>query len=379
MSFLLTEEQEAIRQTARGFAAEHMPVSHLRGLRDTADADGFSRVVWKQMAELGLAGITVAEKYGGAGLGFAELGLVLEECGRTLAPTPFLSTVVLGAGALELGGCERLRAEKLPAICSGDHLVAMAFEEGDRFDPYRIATRATRSGDKYVINGAKTFVFDGQVADTLIVVARLAGDPGDRNGLVVFALAAGRRGVTIERHGSVDSRSVARVVLNDVKVDEAAVLGAPGGGAALLDRLTDRAAVALSAEMLGGAREAFDRTLAYLKERKQFGVLIGSFQALKHRAAQMFCELELSKSIVSEALRAVDSDSADVALLSAAAKARLSDTYTRVAAEAVQMHGGIGVTDEHDIGLYFKRAHVAAMAFGTAAYHRDRFAALSGF
>lgn len=378
MAFLLTEEQEAIRQTARGFAAEHMPVSHLRALRDAADADGFSRAVWKKMAELGLVGITVAEKYGGAGLGFTELGLVLEECGRTLAPAPFLSTVVLGAGAVELGGSEPLCAELLPAICGGDHLVALALDEGDRYRPYSIATRAARTGDSYVIDGAKTFVLDGHVADTLVVAARLTGEPGERDGLALFAVPANAPGVTIERHGSVDSRNVARVRLEQVAVDESRVLGSPGG-ASLLDRLTDRAAIALSAEMLGGAREAFDRTLAYLKERKQFGVLIGSFQALKHRAAQMFCELELSTSIVSEALRAIDADRDDVALLASAAKARLSDTFTCAAAEAIQMHGGIGVTDEHDIGLYFKRAHVAAMSFGTAAYHRDRFASLSGF
>ena len=379
MPFLLTEEQRSIRETCRDFVAEHLSVSHLRALRDAGDADGFSRVAWKHMAELGLAGMIVAERYGGAGLGLAELGIVMEQCGRTLAPTPLMSTLVLGAGAIELGGSERLRGSLLPAICRGEHLVALAADEGNRFDPYWIATSAQRAGEVYTISGVKTFVLDGHVADTLIVAARVAGVPGDRNGLALFAVACDAPGLTIERHGSVDSRNVSRARLDAVKVDESSVLGAPGGGAALLDRIFARATAALCAEMLGGAAEAFDRTLAYLEERKQFGVLIGSFQALKHRAAEMFCELELSKSIVSEALQALDANRVDAPLLVSAAKARLSDTFVRVTAEAIQMHGGIGVTDEHDIGLYYKRARVASMTFGTAAYHRDRFATLSGF
>ena len=379
MSLVLTEEQESIQRVARGFVQSRMPVAHLRGLRDRADAEGFSREAWREMAALGLAGVGVPERWGGGGLGLAELGIVLEECGRCLAPTPILSSIVLGAGALLLGGTDAQRGEHLPPACAGERVLALAHDEGARHARYEVATRADRTAGGWRLTGGKTMVLDGHVADVLFVVARASGKKQERDGLVLGAVPRGARGVTVERLHLVDDRNAARVVLDGVFVPDEGVLGEPGRGAEVLDPLLDRGAIALSAEMLGGASEAFDRTLAYLKTRRQFGVAIGSFQALKHRAAQMLCELEMLRALVLEALRAVDEGRADVPMLAAAAKARASETFVHVANEAIQMHGGIGVTDELDIGFFLKRARVAEMTFGDAAFSRDRFARCVGY
>ena len=378
-SLILTEDQESIKRMAHDFVAERLPITHLRTMRDRGDETGFSRAIWKEMASLGFAGMIFPESLGGAGLGFAELGLVLEECGRTLAPTPIVSTVVLAAGAIAIAGSDAQKNAILPGVCAGDRILALALEEGTRHAPHRIATKAERVAGGYRIRGEKTFVLDGHVAESLVVVARVSGNTNDREGLALFLVPRDANGVSVVRTIMVDSRNAARVRLSDVIVKDEDMIGGLGEGGAILDRLLDRGAIALSAEMLGGMIEAFERTIAYLKTRKQFGVPIGSFQALKHRAAQMFCEVELSKSIVLEALRALDEERSDVPALAAAAKARTTDAFLLVANEAIQMHGGIGVTDELDIGLFLKRARVAEMTFGDAAYQRDRFAHLNGY
>ncbi len=379
MSLILTEEQEFLRDTAREFVQENAPVTALRALRDSNDADGFSRELWKEMAELGWVGAALPEDLGGAGLGFAELGIVLEECGRTLAASPFLSTSVLGASALELGGTESQRKELIPEICAGDRVLALAFQESGRFRPLECATVAESAGDGFRLSGEKIFVLDGHVADTLIVTARSAGTSSDPEGLSLFLVDPKAAGVEITRSQMVDSRNAARVRLDGVVVDRSAALGKIGAGAATLESVLDRAAICLSAEMLGSLQEAFERTLQYLKDRQQFGQPIGSFQALKHRAAFLFCEVELSKSIVLDALHAIDEGRPDLSLLASACKARCSDTFVLAANEGVQMFGGIGMTDEEEIGLFLKRAKVAAHSFGDGSYHRDRFATLSGY
>lgn len=379
MGFILTEEQEAIRKAARDFARERAPLAHFRRLRDERDGTGFSREVWRELAELGLVGAAVAIEHGGAGLGFVELGLVLEELGRTLAPTPLLSTVVLGAGALELAGTDAQRARELPAVCAGERLLAFAHEERTRHLPYDVALAAERVPGGFRLRGEKTFVLDGHVADAFVVVARTAGAPGERDGIGLFLVDAYTPGIATSRTHLVDARNAARVRFDGAVVSDEAALGDPERGADALDALLDRARIAIAAEMLGGAAETFERTLAYLRERRQFGVPIGSFQALKHRAAHLFCEIELTKSIVAHALEAIDARAEDLALLASTAKARASDTFLAVAAEGIQMHGGIGVTDEHDVGLFYKRARVAELTFGDAAFHRDRFARLTGY
>ena len=380
MSMVRAEEQESIQRAARAFVQAKMPVAHLRALRDRRDPIGLSRDVWREMARLGLVGVTISEAFGGGGLGFAELGIVLEECGRSLAATPLVSSVVLGASALALGGTDAQKGAHLAAIAGGERIVALAHEEGTRHARYAIGTRAEKAGSGWSLTGEKTMVLDGHVADVLIVVARVEGEKAARGGLALFLVPRDAAGVSVERLTLVDSRNAARVRLEEGEVsDDADVVGGVGQGAELLDALLDRGAVALSAEMLGGACEAFDRTIAYLKTRKQFGVAIGSFQALKHRAAMMFCELELTRSIVLEALRAIDEGRPDVSMLASAAKARATDTFLLVANEAIQMHGGIGVTDELDIGLFLKRARVAEMTLGNSAWHRDRFARCLGY
>ena len=376
--FVLTREQEEIQRAARTFVRERLPTSHLRALRDRGDAAGLSRDAWKAMAELGWAGIAVPEDQGGAGMGLVEVGLILEECGRTLAPTPLLATSVIGVTALSAAS-DAVRPGALEAVGSGDRLLALALEERPRFAPYAVATVARRDGGGWRLDGDKVQVIDGAVADQLIVVARVAGAVEARDGLALFLVDRTSPGVEVQPLVRIDSRSAARVSLRGVVVGEERAIGAPGQGADLLDRVLDRGTAALCAEMLGGIQEAFDQTIAYLKVRKQFGVPIGSFQALKHRAAQMFCEVELTRSVVRAALAALDAGQADAPALVSAAKARASDTYILVANEAIQMHGGIGVTDELDIGFYLKRARVAEMTLGTAAYHRDRFGRLHGY
>ncbi|MFQ5698786.1 MAG: acyl-CoA dehydrogenase family protein [Myxococcota bacterium] len=379
MPLILTEEQELLRDSVREFVRDHSPVAELRRLRDERDETGFSRPLWKQMAELGWAGIPFPEEVGGADLGYAELGVVLEELGRMLVATPFLSTVVLGGGVVLRAGSESQRKDLLPGICSGDLILALAAEETPRFDPYRVATRAEEVPDGYRLQGRKTFVLEGHVADSLIVLARTSGAPGDREGLTLLRVDPGAPGVTVTRQVMVDSRNASTVELEGVHVDASDRLGEVGRAADVLDRVYDRATAALSAEMLGGIQEAFDRTLAYLRERKQFGVPIGSFQALKHRAAQWFCEVELTRSVVMDALRAIDEDRADVPALVSACKARASDTFILSGEEGVQMFGGIGMTDEEEIGFFLKRARAAELTLGDSVYHRDRWARLEGY
>ncbi len=379
MALVLTEEQELLRDTARDFLRERSPVKRLRELRDKADPVGFSRELWKEMGELGWTGIPFAEEYGGSGLGLAELGVVLEECGRTLAPEPFVSTVLLAGTAVQNAGTEEQKQAVLPGVCSGERVLALAFQETGRFSPYGISTKAEESAGGFHLTGEKVFVLDGHVADQLVVAARSAGSSGERDGLSLFLIDASAPGLTIAPTVMVDSRNAARVRLDGVEVDRDQVIGSVGAGADVLDTVFDGAAIGLSAELLGTSCEAFDRTIEYLKTREQFGVPIGSFQALKHRAADLFCELELSRSVVLEALRAADEGRADVPKLASAAKARCSDTAVRVACEALQMHGGIGMTDEEEIGFFLKRARAAELTLGDAAYHRDRFARLSQF
>jgi alkylation response protein AidB-like acyl-CoA dehydrogenase len=379
MSLVLTEEQELIQQAATEFLKEHSPIAHMRELRDGEDATGFSKAVWKEMAELGWTGIPFEEDLGGAGLGLAELGVVLEECGRTLAPYPFLSTVVLGGGAVALAGSDSQKHEILPGVCKGETLLALAFQEKGRFAPWAIETSAEEDGDGFEISGDKIFVLDGHVADRLIVAARTSGTSGDRDGISLFLVEPTAKGCDVKRSSMIDGRNSARVSLRNVKVGADALLGNVDAGANTLEAVFDRATAALSAEMVGLISEAFERTVEYLKTREQFGTRIGTFQALKHRAASMFCEVELSQAVVLDALRALDEDRPYASRVVSAAKARCSDTASLVTCEGLQMHGGIGMTDEEDIGLFLKRAKTAELTLGDAAYHRDRFARLTGF
>ena len=379
MALVLTEDQELLAQTARDFVRTNSPISRLRALRDGQDM-GFSPDVWQEMAQLGWAGILIPEEYGGAGMGLADLAVVLEAVGRNLAPEPFLSTVLLGGQLLAHTGSPEQKQAWLPGVATGEKILALAYQEArSRYDLNRVSTQATAEGDAWRLSGKKIQVLDGQNADALIVSARTTGEDSDQDGVTLFLLAPDTPGVAIIPQTRVDNRAAALVTLDGVKIGAESVVGTVGQGFQTLSYIVDLATVGLCAEMLGGMSQIFDDTLAYLKTREQFGVVIGSFQALKHRAAKVFMEIELCRSAVMAAANAADAGESDLALLVSLAKARCSDAFVLATNEGVQMHGGIGMTDEHDAGLYMKRARAAEMTFGDAAWHRDRWARLRGY
>ncbi|MCP5058018.1 MAG: acyl-CoA dehydrogenase [bacterium] len=379
MGLILSEDQLILRDMAKSFCDEKSPIERMRQLRDTQDETGFTRELWKEMGELGWIGILFPEALGGADMGHGELGVVLGECGRVLAPEPFMSTVLLGGNAILLGGSEPLQKELLPDVCDGNRILCLAFQEHGRFAPYAIETSATRDGDSFRVRGEKQFVLDGHMADQIVVVARTAGGAGERDGLTLLVLDAETSGVSIQRTEMIDGRNAARITFDDVVVDAARILGETDGGADILDPVFDRATIGLCAEMLGSFEEAFERTLEYLKTREQFGVKIGTFQGLRHRAAQMFGELEFARSVVRDAQSSIDDGRDDVAECASGAKARCSDVANLIGGEAVQMHGGIGMTDEEEIGLFFKRLKAAEFTLGDGIYHRNRYASLRGY
>jgi alkylation response protein AidB-like acyl-CoA dehydrogenase len=377
VALVLTDDQTMIRESADGFFASEAPVGELRRRRDAADATGFDRGLWHKMAEMGFAGVLVPEAHGGSGFGYVAAGLLQEAVGRNLSLSPLLSTAILGATALLRGGSPEQQAQYLPQIASGERLFALAADEAPRHDPGHVTTRAEASGNGFKLNGTKTFVLDGHVADTLIVAARTS-DAADE-GITLFLVDAKASGVTVERRSMVDSRNAAAVTLTDVQVDGADVLGSVGGGWAILDRVLDAGRACLAAEMLGVAAQSFTRTVDYLKQREQFGQKIGSFQALQHRAAHLFCEIELARSATLRALTALDADEDRVPLFASLAKAKTGEVAKLATNEAVQMHGGIGMTDDFDIGFFIKRARAAQETFGDIAFHGDRLATLMGY
>jgi alkylation response protein AidB-like acyl-CoA dehydrogenase len=379
MALVLTEEQSMLRDSARGLIGDKAPVSHLRHLRDSRDATGFSRELWKIFAEMGFAGLLIPEEFGGSSLGCVEAGIVMEEIGRTLMPSPFLATAVLAASALARGGSAAQKQEHLPKIASGALLATPAIDEGPKHRPLQTAMQAVRSGNGFRLDGAKALVVDGHVADLLIVLARSAGAAGERGGLTLFLVDPKTRGVAIERTLMVDSHNAARIVFDDVEVDADHLLGEVDGGASLLEAVLDVGRGAVASELLGLADEVFGRTVTYLKERKQFGKAIGEFQALQHRAAQLYIDIEITRAAVLKALQALDTDVAKAAGAVAVAKARAGTTATRAVQEGVQMHGGMGMTDQFDIGFFMKRARVCEEFLGDANFHADQLARMRSY
>ncbi len=379
MALVLNEEQLMLKESAAGFLAEKASVAQLRALRDSGSERGFSDDVWREMVEMGWSGIAIPEAFGGLGYGYTGLGLLLEQAGRNLSASPLQSTVLVAASLIgELGSVQQ-KEQLLSAISSGDKLLSLALQESAHHAPLRTALSAKAQGDDYVLDGEKILVLDAAAADTFIVIARTAGEPGDEQGLSAFLVDAGTDGLRIEARSMVDSRSAGALCLENVRVPAGNLLGEAGAAWQGLTRALDIANIGLAAELLGLSTEAFERTNAYLKERRQFGRVIGSFQGLQHRAAQMFAELELARSIVLQALHAVDNGEPELALQASAAKAKLCEVAQRVTNEAIQMHGGIGMTDEHEIGFFIKRARMAQHLFGDYNYHLDRFAQLNGF
>ncbi len=376
---VLTEEQSMLRDSARDWVREKAPVTAFRKLRDGAAPLGYDPAAFAEMAAMGWAGVVIPEAYGGSDFGYLSLGLVLEEMGRTLAASPLIASSLAAASALVLGGTDAQKQAWLPRIAAGEAVATLAVDEGARHDPLQTGLSAAPAGGGFSLTGSKTFVLEGMAADLFIVAARTSGARGEADGITLFLVPADARGVTREKRTLADARGYAAVSFDGVDVGAKAVLGAVDQGYPLLERVLDRARAGLAAEMLGMAVQAFETTLDYLKTRVQFGQTIGSFQALQHRAAKMFTELELTRSCVEAALSAIDAESPDTPQAVALAKAAAGDTLHLVSREMVQMHGGIGMTDAHDAGLYLKRARALETTFGSTAWHRDRWGRMAGY
>jgi alkylation response protein AidB-like acyl-CoA dehydrogenase len=376
---VLTEEQSLLRDAARTWAQEKSPVSAFRRMRDSGARLGFEPDTFAEMARMGWTGVVIPEEYGGSAFGFLGMGLILEETGRTLTASPLIASALAGASAIVLAGTDAQKQAWLPGIAAGETIATLAVDEGAHHAPTKVALIAVRDGDGYRLSGAKTFALEGMAADVFVVSARTSGAVSGVEGISLFLVPADAAGLSRKALRLVDSRGAANLGFDNVVVGADALLGAEGAGGPVLEKVLDRARAGLAAEMLGAALQAFETTLDYLKTRVQFGQVIGAFQALQHRAAKMFTELELARSCVEAALAAIDNDTADVPQLVSLAKAKAGDTLHLVSNEMVQMHGGIGMTDTHDAGLYLKRARAAEATFGGQSFHRDRYARLQGY
>lgn len=365
------DTRSMVLDTARDWTRERMPVSAFRALRDAAEPRGFDPAAWSEMAELGWGGVAIPEAHGGSGLGYLTLGLILEQVGRNMGASPLAASAV-AADALVLAGSRAVQDRWLPRLLAGDAVGTLAIDEGARHAPEAVATTSEPTPDGWRLNGTKRFAVEGMGADVLIVAARA------EDNVALFVVDTDAEGVSRTPRRLTDARGHADIHLSNVWVEADARLTHPDGDAALIDVLLDRARALAAAELLGLSSAAFDITLEYLKTRVQFDRIIGSFQALQHRAADLHTRIELTRSAVEAALNAIDADAPDRALLVSLAKATAGDTANLATREMIQMHGGIGMTDEHDAGVYIKRSRVLEAAWGSAAWHRERFGRLIG-
>jgi alkylation response protein AidB-like acyl-CoA dehydrogenase len=369
----LTEEQSMIRDQAKSWVTEQSPVAKFRQMRDSDAPNNFMPETWQSMIEMGWTGIVVPEQYGGSGLGYLTFGVVLEEVGRQLTASPLFASALVGASAILLGGNDGQKQSILPKIVDGSTILTLAVDEGPNHAPDTIALQATTSADGFTLTGNKTFVHEGMAATDFVVAANTG------KGITLFVVPGSAKGVSREKIRTFDSRGYANLHFDAVEVSADTVLGEVDQGAALLESILDRARAGLGAEMLGTASQAFDMTLEYLKTREQFGQVIGSFQALGHRAAGLFGQMELSRSCSEAALQAIDDDADNVAEQASLSKAKVGDFLHEMSNQLIQIHGGIGMTDEFDAGFYLKRARVLEAAYGNQSFHRNRYATLLGF
>ena len=374
MPLILSDEQTMLRDSARSFLAEQSPVSQLRQLRDSRDASGFSRTLWQQFAEMGFTGVLVPEALGGLGLGQVEAGVVMAQIGHQLCASPLLASGLVAVTALRQAGTAAQQQQWLPRLARGQAIATLAVDEVAKHRPIGFATTAHAEGDGWVIDGAKTLVLDGHVADLLIVAATLAG-----GGVGLFLLTPPTAGLQVERTVMVDAHNAARLTLQGVRVGADALLGGPDAGTDALAAALDVGRAGVAAELLGLADEVFDRTLQYLKDRRQFGKAIGEFQALQHRAAHLYAELEISHAALLKAQQSLDADLHQAGAAVAVAKARAGRTATLAVQEAVQMHGGMGMTDAFEIGFFMKRARVLQELWGDSNFHLDALARRRGY
>jgi alkylation response protein AidB-like acyl-CoA dehydrogenase len=374
MTFILNDEEQMLRDSAKSFLKQTSPVSALRKLRDDKDPVGYSASVWSSMAEMGWCGVLVEEDHGGVDLGYTAAGLLLQEMGRTLCASPFLPTAVLSASALRLAGSDAQKSAWLRKIASGEAVIAFAVDEKARHNPDRIDTKAIKDGNGFRLSGEKRFVSCAMGADAFIVAART--EDGRINLFLVDADAAG-----VERTArrTLDSHVPADIRFDDVKLDGDALLNGAEDSETAYRHVLDAGRACLAAESLGVAEEAFDLTIDYIKEREQFGQPIGSFQGLQHRAAHLYSEMELARTLVMKALRALDETPSQAPLWCAAAKAKATEVSRLAGSEGIQMYGGVGMTDEYDIGLYYKRAQAAGEFLGDDSWGAGQVARLSGY
>ncbi len=379
MGLILNEDEIMLRDTAEGFFADKAPVKALRTLRDERDETGFDRGLWQEMADMGFAGVVIDEDHGGVDMGFMAAGLIAEQMGRNLSASPFLSTAILAATAIREGGTAEQKTEWLSKIAGGTAIIALALDEGVKHNPAATAATAEKSGNGFKLNGHKAMVVDGHVADALIIAARTSGEPGETAGISLFIVDPKSKGVRAERTIMVDARNAARIDLDNVEVSGDALLGTLDDGMAVLNKVLSAGRAVAAAELLGAGGQAFDSTVAYIKERKQFGKIIGEFQSLQHRASHLYTELEIARSAVLAALSALDGNDPKANTYCAMAKAKLGSVAKLASQEGVQMFGGVGMTDEYDIGLFMKRIRVLQELFGDAHYHMDGFAKANNY
>ena len=378
MGLVITEEQQLLKESAKDYLKENASIALLRKLRDENDANRFSPSVWNSMAEMGWAGLIIPEAFGGMGFEYVGMGQLLEEAGRNLTSSPLLSSALISASLINLSGDQVQKEKYLAAIAEGK-IISLATEEASHHNPSKVRLMAKRKGDGFVLNGNKNYVLDGQVADHFIVSARTAGHDDSKKGISLFMVPSAAQGISKTSATLMDSRVCAHVKFENVVVTQDQLLGELDKGYKPLQKTMDIASIGVSAELLGIIQESFERTISYLKERRQFDKIIGSFQALQHRAAQMYCEIEICKSLVIKALQGIDEDSFMLPALASMAKAKCSKVAQLVTNEGVQMFGGIGMTDDEDIGLFLKRARVAMELYGNYNYHLDRFATLNAY
>jgi len=378
MALVLNEEQALLKESADGFFAEKAPVSELRQLRDDKIEACYSLDLWNEMAEMGFCGIMIDEENGGVDFGMVGAGIVAEAMGKNLSASPFHASAVAAASIIGAAGSEQQKTSLLPAIAAGELTLGIAIDETGAHDPAGVAMKATTSGGGFKLNGMKTFVQDGTCADKLIVLARTSGEAGEADGLSLFLVDSMAAGLIIDQTVMTDSRNWAKVTFEGVETGAETLLGEEGAALKFLEPGLDKARIILAAELLGIAQECLDQTVTYLQERKQFGVLIGSFQGLQHRAAQLFSEIAVTRSAVLKAMQAADAGG-DFRWFASLAKAKACKTAELATNEAIQMHGGIGMTDEFDIGFYIKRARTVQALYGDYNYHASRFAACSGY
>jgi alkylation response protein AidB-like acyl-CoA dehydrogenase len=375
MPLYLTEEQTMLRDTARSFMAEEGAIAkQLRRYRDMNCKDGFGHALWRQFGEMGFNGILVDEADGGLGLGHVEAGIVLEEIGRNLTPSPFLITAIAVVEALK---GTSLRTRWMPGILAGETVAALAVDEGPKHRPESIAMRAERAGNGFRLSGRKQFVVQGASADFFVVAAQA------EEGLTLFAVDRQASGLEVEGVRLADSSIGARLDFDNVDVDSDAVIGEVGQGEVILSRVLSAGRAGAASEMVGLGSAAMSMTVDYLKQRKQFGRLIGEYQALQHRSAHLYSELEIARAATLKAQQLLDakeeggSDEAEAMVC--VAKSKAGRVSTLAVQEGVQMHGGIGMTDEYDIGLYMKRDRVLNELFGDPNYQADKLARLKGY